>query len=70
MPTKSLATKSPTAVPIAFSGKWIAWDAGHQQIVASSSNLKELWVVVREQQIQDPIFEKVPRADARLVGRR
>jgi hypothetical protein len=57
-------------VPIEYSGKWIAWSRDHSQIVACSDRFENLWQFVLDQQIEDPIFEKVPHSDVRLVGRR
>ncbi len=64
MPTKPFDPKSTTAVPIEYSGKWVAWNADHSQIVAHSSSMQVLWQVVRDQKIVSPIFEKIPRAVA------
>lgn len=51
-------------------GKWIAWDAEHTRIVAQAETLKQLWRALQEKQIDDPVFEKVPRANVRFVGTR
>jgi hypothetical protein len=68
MPTKSFDPRSTTVVPVEYAGKWVAWSADHSQIVAHSDNLRSLWQLVRDQKIENPIFEKVPRADVRFVG--
>jgi len=68
MPIKQVDVDSNLAVPTEYSGKWVAWNSDHSQIVAERGNLAELWRVAREQGIEDPVFEKVPRADVRFVG--
>jgi len=70
MPTKSVAVKSADAVPVEYSGKWVAWNSSHSRIVAQSTSVSELWHIVKEQGIEDPVFEKVSRCDVRLMGRR
>lgn len=70
MPTKSVAVKSADAVPVEYSGKWVAWNSSHSRIVAQSTTVTELWDIVKEQRIENPVFEKIPRSDARLVGKR
>jgi len=70
MPIKQVDVDSTRAVPVVYSGKWVAWNSDHSQIVAESGNVAELWRVVRERGIEDPVFEKVPRADVRFVGAR
>jgi hypothetical protein len=59
MPTSSLSSRTPIAVPVEYSGKWIAWSSDHSQIVAHSDTLPQLWELVRLRSIADPIFEKV-----------
>lgn len=60
----------PPVVPIAYSGKWIAWDFRRTRILASGHTAKE----TREAAIQagepKPILSKVPRADVRFIGGR
>lgn len=68
MPTRSVSTQSSKTVPIEFSGKWVAWNSDHSRIVAHAKSLQELWELVREQDIEDPVFEKVPRAELSLRG--
>jgi hypothetical protein len=70
MPTRPADTRFAKAVPVEFAGKWVAWNAEHARIVAHAESLQQLWRVVREENIQDPVFEKVPRADVRFVGMR
>lgn len=69
MPVKPISHMS-NAVPAEYGGKWVAWNSDHARIVAQSNSMEELWQLVRAQKISDPIFEKVPRADARFVGAR
>lgn len=68
MPITPHNTHLDRAVPVKFSGKWVAWNSDHTQIVAHADTLQSLWQVVREENIDDPVFEKVPRADVRFVG--
>ena len=70
MPTRPVASGRPTAVRAELSGKWIVWNAEHSQIVAQAETLQELWQFARLNQIRDPVFEKVPRAEVRFVGTR
>ncbi len=70
MSTRPIGSKPSRSVPAEYSGKWIAWSADHSQIVAHGDKLDELWKAVKSQQVIDPIFEKVPRADVRFVGMR
>lgn len=70
MPTKPLNSPSTRSVPIEFSGKWVAWNSDHSRIVAHSDDVHELWRIALDHQIADPVFEKIPRADARFVGMR
>lgn len=60
----------PGPVPREYAGKWVAWSSDHSRIVAHSQSIAELWKIVREQHLEDPVFEKVPRADVRFVGAR
>src|SRR5262245_3945873 len=68
MPTKAIEQTSGFAVPIEYAGKWIAWSADHKHILASGTDLPTLWEIVRQRQIVDPIFEKVPRAESDSWG--
>jgi hypothetical protein len=67
--TPSKGLKIPV-VPLDLCGKWIAWNAEHTEIVASENSIEQLWQVVHDLKIHDPVFEKVPRADIRFVGMR
>lgn len=68
MPTRPLRPHETPPIPLELHGKWIAWNSAHTEIVAHSDSLQHLWQTVREQNVHDPVFEKVPRADVRFVG--
>lgn len=70
MPTKSIAPQATQPVPPEFGGKWVAWVSDHSRIAAQSDTLQELWRIVHDRDIVDPVFEKVPHADVRFVGMR
>lgn len=70
MPTRIADWGRLSAAPIELAGKWVAWNAEHTRVVADAETLPQLWQAVREAKIEDPIFEKVPRADVRFVGMR
>ena len=61
MPTRKADPKRPFAVPAELGGKWVAWNAEHTRIVAQAETLQQLWQAAQEKQIDDPVFEKVPR---------
>ena len=70
MPTKPVDPCKTKSVPMEYAGKWVVWTSDHSQIVAHCDNLAELWRIVTDRHIADPIFEKVPRSDVRFVGTR
>ncbi len=70
MPTKRMERKTASTVPVEFAGKWVAWSSDHSQILASDQSLQALWKMAKEQDLRDPVFEKVPRADVSFVGMR
>ena len=70
MPTKPVDPQITQPVPVEYAGKWVAWLADHSQIVAHSESVRELWQIVHDRRIADPVFEKIPRADVRFVGMR
>lgn len=70
MPTKPIDPGLPLPVPLEYAGKWVAWNSDHTQIVAAGESIQEVWNIVSERRIVDPVYEKVPRADVRLVGMR
>jgi hypothetical protein len=70
MPTRIADPGRSSATPREFGGKWVAWNAEHTRVVAHAETLQELWKIVQKGQIEDPVFEKVPRANVRFVGTR
>ena len=66
MPTKAIDSPATQPVPVEYSGKWVLGS----RIVAHSNTLQELWRIVHDRGIVDPVFEKVPHADVRFVGMR
>ena len=62
--------RRPPPVPAEYARKWIAWSSDHMEILASAETLRELWKEVETQRIENPIFERVPPADARFIGSR
>ena len=70
MPTKPVDPQATKPVPAEYSGKWVAWNSDHSWIVAHSDSVQELWRVVHDRGIPNPVFEKVPRSDVRFVGMR
>lgn len=61
--------RHPT-VPIEYAGKWIAWDRALTRIVASADSLTEVLNAAKKAGEPDPILDKVPPADVRLIGAR
>ena len=70
MPTKPVDPRATSPVPIKYAGMWVVWASDHSQILAHSEGIQELWKIAQDRRIPDPIFEKVPRSDARFVGTR
>lgn len=70
MPTRTTNPQLPKGVPLEFAGKWVAWNTGHTHIIAHADSLHQLWQIVREENVDDPVFERVPRTDVRFVGTR
>jgi hypothetical protein len=68
MPTRIADPARPVPVSLEFGGKWVAWNSEHTRIVAHAETLPQLRQAVSEKRIDDPVFEKVPRADVRFVG--
>ncbi|MDA0835212.1 MAG: DUF5678 domain-containing protein [Planctomycetota bacterium] len=68
MPTKPYDPDKTNALPVEYTGKWIAWNSDHTRVVAHADELQELWQMVQHRDIHDPIFEKVPRTDVLFVG--
>ncbi len=70
MPTSITDRCRSMAVPVELAGNWVAWNAERARVVAHAETLQQLWQAVREEMFDDPVFEKVPRADVRFVGTR
>jgi hypothetical protein len=66
IPTQKLRRDQP--VPAEFAGKWVAWDAAHERIIASARTLEEVCQAADEAGEDDALFEKVPPLDVRFVG--
>lgn len=60
----------PPVVPKKFAGKWIAWNTGHNKIIASGKTLRVVADQVKRTRERQPGFEWVPPADRRLIGAR
>jgi hypothetical protein len=56
------------AVPKELAGKWIAWDHEGTTIVASGETLSVVREAAERAGESQPRFEKVPRADVRIIG--
>lgn len=69
MPTRKANPQVSTPLAWEYSGKWVVWSADHSEILLSGESIQELWRLVTDRGIVDPIFEKVPRFDVRFVGR-
>ena len=57
----------PPAVPLEFSGKWIAWDRKREAILASGRTVTEALQASILAGEPKPILAKVPKADVPLV---
>ncbi len=57
-------------VPIEYAGKWIAWDHAMTRIVASGASLVEVLEAAKKADEADPVIDKVPPANVRLIGAR
>jgi hypothetical protein len=55
-------------VPAEYAGKWVAWDSKHVRIIASATTLEEVCEATDVAGETDPLFEKVPPLEGRLVG--
>jgi hypothetical protein len=55
-------------VPIEYAGKWIAWDHDMKRIVANGATLDEVLDAAERAGESDPVLDKVPPANLRLVG--
>jgi hypothetical protein len=55
-------------VPRQLAGQWVAWNTAGDAIVASGMSLSEVVQAAKQADAVDPAFEKIPPANARLVG--
>jgi hypothetical protein len=55
-------------VPREYAGKWIAWNREGTRILAAAEELNAAEQAAREAGENRPRLERVPRADARIVG--
>ncbi len=61
-------TQTPPVVPKEFSGQWIAWSHDGTRIVATGTTLSEVEKAAKDSGEGQPRFEKVPRANVRIIG--
>lgn len=56
--------------PIAeeYAGKWIAWNHGETQIIASGTTYEECSNAALTMGEHDPVFQKVPDIDELFLG--
>ena len=52
-----------------YGGKWIAWDNKHTRILASGRTLAETMEAARRAGENDPIMQKVPKANVSFCSR-
>jgi hypothetical protein len=48
-------------VPLGYAGQWLAWNEGHDEIVAHASTLREVSELAAERGCRKPVFQKIPR---------
>jgi len=63
-----MKTQEVPIVPKDFAGMWIAWNANATEIIASGPDLETVRQDAEEAGEANPSFEKVPPAEARIVG--
>jgi hypothetical protein len=61
---------TPLTVPREYAGRWIAWNHEFTKIIASGESLAEVMQAAERCGELDPVIDKVPRADVRLIGAR
>jgi hypothetical protein len=61
---------TPLTVPREYAGKWIAWNHDFTKIIASGESLAEVVQSAERSGENDPVIDRVPRADVRLIGAR
>ncbi len=57
-------------VPIEYAGKWIAWDHAMTRIMASGESPCEVVEAAKKIGEPDPVLDRVPPANVRLIGAR
>jgi hypothetical protein len=57
-------------VPIEYAGKWIAWNHAISRIIASGSSPAEVLEAAQKAGESNPVLDKVPPANVRLIGAR
>jgi hypothetical protein len=67
--TQETTPNRPT-IPIEYAGKWIASDHDMSRIVATGNSLAEVLQSAKEAGESDPVLDKVPAANTRLIGAR
>jgi hypothetical protein len=55
-------------VSIEFAGKWVAWNHAVTKIIASGSSPGEVIAAAKSTGEPNPILDKVPAANVRLIG--
>jgi hypothetical protein len=70
MPQTPAPTIEVPIVPKEYGGKWIAWDPEGTRIIACGSTLSEAAEAARNTGCKSPRFEKVPRPDVRIIGKK
>ncbi len=68
MPQVNSQTGRRPIVPKEFGGKWIAWNRDNTRIIASADDLEAVACAAKEAGEEHPSFEKVPPADAYIIG--
>jgi hypothetical protein len=62
------STQTLPTVPKEFSGQWIASNHDGTRIVATGNALADAEKAAKEAGEEHPRFEKVPRANVRIIG--
>lgn len=58
----------PKMAPIEYAGKWVAWDDERQNIVASGTDMEEVYQQAIAVGNERPLLQKVRRADRLYIG--
>jgi hypothetical protein len=64
----NIVPRKPPVVPREYGGKWIAWNHDGTRILAAADDLTSAEQAARRAGENRPRLEKVPRADARIIG--